>query len=191
MTTQLKETDPSEFTQHTMTEQEILAHPEFIQAKDVLEHRSLKPSQAIEISFPRDEWSVEAIATCIDCLAPYTKGCGYAMEVAADDKNEYLIFINTRDDNDSEFNPMNLSVREFKEITALECEAYSDEELQKEFRDYTEMLAAALAKRQDANAKSFVERAKAMIENILAVAYRRGLPWAVMEMHNTAAVGEA
>lgn len=105
--------NPSEFTQHTMTEQEILAHPEFIQAKNVLEHRSLKPSEAIEISFPRDEWSVEAIATYLRCLAPYTKGCGYAVEVAADDKNEYLIFIN------------------------------------------------------------------------------RSLPWAVMEMHNTAAVGQA
>jgi hypothetical protein len=191
MTTQLKESDPSEFTQHTMSEQEILAHPEFIQAKDVLEHRSLNFSQAMEISFPRDEWSVEAIATCISCLAPYTKGCGYAMEVAADDKNEYLIFINTRDDNDSEFNPMNLSVREFKEVTALECEGYSDEELKEEFRDYTEMLAAALAQRQDAKAKSFVERIKAMVENILAVAYRRGLPWAVMEKHNTAPTGRA
>jgi hypothetical protein len=77
-------------------------------------------------------------------------------------------------------------VREFKALAALQCEASSDSELEEEFPDNTQALAA-LGQRQDSKSKSLAERTKAPVENILAVAYRRGLPWAVMEMHKTAA----
>src|SRR5580704_532552 len=145
MTTQLKETDPSEFTQHTMTEQEILAHPEFIQAKDVLEHRSLKPSQAMEISFPRDRWSVESIATYLRCLAPYTKGRGYSMDMYADDKAEYLSFTNMRPDSDSEMEVlsnltderiMTLPVEALKHFVQTESEVSPDSEIETDYQFY-------------------------------------------------------
>jgi len=44
---------------------------------------------------------------------------------------------------------------------------------------------------RDGAEKALLEKVTALVESMLAVAYRRGLPWAVIEMHKTAAVGQA
>lgn len=168
MTTQLKETDPSEFTQHTMTEAEVLAHADFIAAKNVLEHRSLKPSEAMEISFPRDQWSLESIATFLRCLTPFLSGCGYNMDTAADDDNEYLSFTNKRPDSDSEFNPPDLSVKELKTYAPLEFKTYSDAELEDGFRFYSHSFAK-LSRVQDGESKALAEKTRTLVESILAI----------------------
>jgi hypothetical protein len=201
MTTQLKETDPSEFTQHTMTEQEILAHPEFIQAKDVLEHRSLKPSQAMEISFPRDRWSVESIATYLRCLAPYTKGRGYSMDMYADDKAEYLSFTNMRPDSDSEMEVlsnltderiMTLPVEALKHFVQTESEVSPDSEIETDYQFYRGGAKIfSLSPQHDDLAVRRAKQYDAMAETVLKVAYERSLPWAVAEMHDTAPIGRA
>jgi hypothetical protein len=182
--------DPSEFTQQTYTEAEILVSPEFVEVKNILEHRLLKPSEAVEISLPRNKWSIEAIGTLLTCLMPCAEGCGYSMDAEADDDSEYIMFENTRVEDDSEFNPLNLSVKELKAYAPVEFRTYSDAELEDGFRFYSDCLAK-LSMVQDSKSKVLAEKTKTVVESILAVAYRRGLPWAVEEMHKTAAIGQA
>ena len=59
-----------------------------------------------------------------------------------------------------------------------------------DFRDYQQMLSESGPIRDGAE-KALLEKVTALVESMLAVAYRRGLPWAVIEMHKTAAVGQA
>ena len=44
---------------------------------------------------------------------------------------------------------------------------------------------------RDSEGQALVEKTEALVEAIVAVAYRRGLPWAVMEMHKFAPTGRA
>ena len=98
-----------------------------------LEHRSLKPSDVMEISLPHNKWSIVAIGTLLRCLTPSTKGCGYSLETDGDDDNEYIFFKNTRTESDSELNPANLTPRVFKAYAVQVFGTYSDEELEKNF----------------------------------------------------------
>jgi len=72
---------------------------------------------------------------------------------------------------------MKLSAQEFKTLTALESEASSDEELWRRISDCTEMLSE-VGQVRDGERKALVEKTKALVETILAVAIvRRGLAW--------------
>jgi len=44
---------------------------------------------------------------------------------------------------------------------------------------------------RDSEGQAPVEKTEALVEAIVAVAYRRGLPWAVMEMHKFAPTSRA
>jgi hypothetical protein len=191
MTTQLKETDPSEFTQHTMTEEEVLATPEFTETRNVLENRLLKPGECIKLTLPHDQWSVESLRTLQGCLVPSFQGCGYTAEAFTDDDSEYIIFKNTRVEDDSEFIPPDLSAKELKGLASPEFDACSDSELQGDYRFYGQTAAKLSLLPNNDLAQLRRQQCVAMTEAILTVAYRRGLPWAVEEMHKTAAVGQA
>ena len=96
MTTQLKEAaDPSEFTQQTMTEAEVLASEEFTETVRALQEQSINPGQALVVTFPHKTWSLESIGTYFRLLLPrIPDGLGYFTEARADDENEYFIVAN-------------------------------------------------------------------------------------------------
>jgi len=96
MKTQLKDAaDPSEFTQQTMTEAEVLASEELTETARVLQERSIKPGEGIVVTFPHRTWGFESIRTYIRLLLPrIPDGLGYFTEARTDDENEYVIVAN-------------------------------------------------------------------------------------------------